>query len=87
MLAGGGMREANEFKDNKTGGIFCFLRATYVYYVDNALLSILQKIYFFEQWMRSSPMLTANAEVATVLGSIQAFSDKVKSEGRQMKQC
>ncbi len=86
MLAGGGMREADEFKDNKTGGIFLFLTC-YICYVDYALLSILQKIYFFEQWMRSSPMLTANAEVATVLGSIQAVSDKVKSEGRQMKQC
>jgi hypothetical protein len=30
--------------------------------------------------------LTANAEVATVLGSIPAYSDTVKSEGRQMKQ-
>ena len=31
--------------------------------------------------------LTANAVVATVLGSIPASSDTVKSEGRQMKQC
>jgi hypothetical protein len=31
--------------------------------------------------------LTANAEVATVLGSILAFSDAVESEVRQMKQC
>jgi hypothetical protein len=31
--------------------------------------------------------LTANAEVVTVLGSIPASSDTVKSEGRQMKQC
>ncbi len=31
--------------------------------------------------------LTANAEVATVLASIPASSDTVKSEGRQMKQC
>ncbi len=31
--------------------------------------------------------LTANAEVATVLGSILASSDTVESEGRQMKQC
>ncbi len=31
--------------------------------------------------------LTANAEVATVLGSIPASSDTVESEGRQMKQC
>ncbi len=30
---------------------------------------------------------TANAEVATVLGSIPAVSDRVESEGRQMKQC
>ncbi len=31
--------------------------------------------------------LTANAKVATVLGSIPASSDTVESEGRQMKQC
>jgi hypothetical protein len=31
--------------------------------------------------------LTANAEVATVLGSIPASSDTVESKGRQMKQC
>ncbi len=31
--------------------------------------------------------LTANAEVATVLGSILASSDTAESEGRQMKQC
>ncbi len=31
--------------------------------------------------------LTANAVVATVLGSVQASSDTVESEGRQMKQC
>jgi hypothetical protein len=31
--------------------------------------------------------LTANAEVATVLGSIPASSVTVESEGRQMKQC
>ncbi len=31
--------------------------------------------------------LTADAKVATVLGSIPAFSDTVESEGRQMKQC
>ncbi len=30
--------------------------------------------------------LTANAKVATVLGSIPASSDTVESEGRQMKQ-
>jgi hypothetical protein len=30
--------------------------------------------------------LTANAKVATVLGSILASSDSVESEGRQMKQ-
>jgi hypothetical protein len=30
--------------------------------------------------------LTANAEVATVRGSIPAISDTVESEGRQMKQ-
>ncbi len=31
--------------------------------------------------------LTANAPVATVLGSIPASVGKVESEGRQMKQC
>jgi hypothetical protein len=31
--------------------------------------------------------LTANAVVATVLGSIPASSDTMESEGRQMKQC
>ncbi len=31
-------------------------------------------------------MFHANAEVATVLGSIPASSDTVESEGRQMKQ-
>ncbi len=31
--------------------------------------------------------LTANAKVATVLGSIPASSGTVESEGRQMKQC
>jgi hypothetical protein len=31
--------------------------------------------------------LTANAEVATVLVSIPAFSDTVESEGPQMNQC
>jgi hypothetical protein len=31
--------------------------------------------------------LTANVEVATVLASISASSDTVKSEGWQMKQC
>jgi hypothetical protein len=40
--------------------------------------------------MRSSrvlELLTAVAEVATFLGLIQASSDTVESEGRQMKQC
>jgi hypothetical protein len=32
-------------------------------------------------------LLTANAEVATVLGSMPAFSETVESEGREMKQC
>ncbi len=31
--------------------------------------------------------LTANAEVATFLGSIPAYSDTVESKGQQMKQC
>ncbi len=33
-----------------------------------------------------SDMMTANANVAKVLGSIPASSDTVESEGRQMKQ-
>jgi hypothetical protein len=42
--------------------------------------------------MRSSRVvrasyITANAEVATVLGSIPASSEAVKSEGRLRKQC
>ncbi len=32
-------------------------------------------------------MLTANAEEATVLGSIPVSSDTVVSEGQQVKQC
>jgi hypothetical protein len=31
--------------------------------------------------------LNANAKVATVLGSVTASSDTMKTEGRQMKQC
>ncbi len=31
--------------------------------------------------------LTANAEIAIVMGFIPAFSDTEESEGRQMKQC
>jgi hypothetical protein len=42
-------------------------------------------------WMRYSRVvverLTANAVVATVLGSIPASSDTRESEGRQMKHC
>ncbi len=40
--------------------------------------------------MRSSRVvgvLTANAKVATVLGSIPASPEAVESEGREMKQC
>ncbi len=36
------------------------------------------------EWLQR---LTANAEVAAVLGLIPAFSDTVEYEGRQMKQC
>jgi len=36
------------------------------------------------QWL---VRLTANATVATALGSNLAFTDTVQSEGRQMKQC
>ncbi len=32
-------------------------------------------------------LLAVNVSVATVLGSIPVSSDKVESEGRQMKQC
>jgi hypothetical protein len=41
------------------------------------------------QWMRSEWLesLTANAVVATVLGSIPASSDIVESEVRKMNQC
>ncbi len=54
--------------------------------------SLSQKVclILLDSWMRSSLVIrasTANAEVATVLGSIRASSDTVKSEGRQMKQC
>jgi hypothetical protein len=35
----------------------------------------------------STERLTANAKVATGLGSIPASTDTVVSEGRQMKQC
>jgi hypothetical protein len=35
------------------------------------------------EWLEG---LTHNTEVATVLGSIPAFSDTVESEGRQMNQ-
>jgi hypothetical protein len=46
--------------------------------------------HIYYKWMRSIRVLerlTAHAEVATVLSSISASSDTVKSEGRQMKQC
>ncbi len=44
------------------------------------------------RWMRSTvakwlERLTANAKVATVLGSCRAFSDTVESEGQRMKRC
>ncbi len=44
------------------------------------------------EWMRSSrevirACLTANVKVTTVLGTIPASSDTVKSEVQQMKQC
>ncbi len=45
----------------------------------------------FSDWRRDLAewfeRLTANAEVAKVLGSIPAASDTVESEGRQMNQC
>jgi hypothetical protein len=37
--------------------------------------------------MRALERLTANAKVATILGSLPASSDTMESEGRQMKQC
>ncbi len=37
--------------------------------------------------VRMGECLTANSEVATVLGSRPASSDTAESEGRQMKQC
>jgi hypothetical protein len=37
-----------------------------------------------DEWLER---LTANAVVATVLGSISASSNSVESEGRQTKQC
>ncbi len=37
--------------------------------------------------IQTQRMTTANASVATVLGSIPASVGKVESEGRQMKQC
>ncbi len=40
-----------------------------------------------EMWPMRLERLTANAVVATVLGSTPASSDTVESEGRQMKQC
>jgi hypothetical protein len=44
---------------------------------------IVDEIYLAER----SERLTANAKVATVLGSIPASYDTVKSEQRQMTQC
>ncbi len=46
----------------------------------------------FPRWMGFNrrvklERLTANAEVATVLGSISASSDTLESEWRQIKQC
>ncbi len=40
-----------------------------------------------EIWAKWLERLKANAKVTTVLGTITASSDTVKSEGRQMKQC
>ncbi len=39
---------------------------------------------YIAEWLER---LTANAKVLTVLGSIQASSDTVESEGRQTKEC
>jgi hypothetical protein len=39
------------------------------------------------QAKKNRQRMKANAEVATVLGSIPSSSDTVESEGRQMKQC
>jgi hypothetical protein len=43
-----------------------------------------RKVNIYERWMRSS-RVAANANVATILGSIPASSDKVESERRRMK--
>jgi hypothetical protein len=45
----------------------------------------ISQIFFYLAWWLER--VTANAEVATVLGSIPTSSDTVESEGRQMKQC
>ncbi len=47
-------------------------------------LAEVDEIYCIVAWLER---LTANAEVATVLDSIPASSDTVKSEGRQLKKC
>jgi hypothetical protein len=47
---------------------------------------LFRHILFFGAYL-SLERLTANAPVATVLGSIPASVGTVESEGRQMKQC
>ncbi len=52
----------------------------------------IQNMYVLEYYLvgeiwPSGECLTANAEVAAILGSIPASSETVESEGRQKKQC
>ncbi len=59
---------------------WCFYRVSYrvkVYPIFTSGLDL-------AKWLER---LTADADAATVLGSIPASSDAVESEGRQMKQC
>ncbi len=42
--------------------------------------------FHIHMWMRCSRVVTGNAKVTTVLGSITASSDTEESEERQMKQ-
>ncbi len=53
-----------------------------------------RKWFRYEEWMRSSPLVKATAammpkfaEIRQNSGFSPAFSDKVESDGRQMKQC
>ncbi len=61
------------------------------YLLSNTDVLLIRNTYFvcitlwdLVEWLER---LTANAQVATVLGSIPASSDTLESKGRQMKQC